>query len=232
MKKVCLLPTILFSITLLSSCSSLEQISIDYLQPAEYTFPKEVKSIAIVNSTSKKVESESNRTKKQKMSSYYSMNYEAEKINGNANIAAEALSQEIARQNYFDTIVIYKPMPQTGKDSLYAPKPLTKADAQELIDNLNVDCLITLDSLQLESNQTITYLPEWDCYHGLTKIKVHPTFSMYLPGDIPYTQTTCDSTSIEDFYYTIREAEEYMFNEKEIIRVDCMPLGFSLFKYS
>ena len=36
----------------LGSCQSLEQISIDYLQPADLSFPPQLRKVAIVNNTS------------------------------------------------------------------------------------------------------------------------------------------------------------------------------------
>ena len=35
----------------LSSCQSLEQISIDYLQPADLSFPPQLRKVAVVNNT-------------------------------------------------------------------------------------------------------------------------------------------------------------------------------------
>ena len=36
----------------LGSCQSLEQISIDYMQPGDMTFPSQLRKVAIVNNTS------------------------------------------------------------------------------------------------------------------------------------------------------------------------------------
>ena len=42
---------VLFLLTL-GSCQSLEQIPIDYLQPADLSFPPQLRKVAIVNNTS------------------------------------------------------------------------------------------------------------------------------------------------------------------------------------
>ena len=37
---------------LFNSCQSIEQISIDYLQPADLSFPPQLRKVAVVNNTS------------------------------------------------------------------------------------------------------------------------------------------------------------------------------------
>ena len=49
MKKVLFL---LFSLTLLWSCQSIDLLSIDYLMPAEMSFPNQLRKVAVVNNMS------------------------------------------------------------------------------------------------------------------------------------------------------------------------------------
>ena len=44
------------------SCQSLEQISIDYMQPGDMTFPSQLRKVAIVNNTSTEPDNKADHT--------------------------------------------------------------------------------------------------------------------------------------------------------------------------
>ena len=50
----------------LGSCQSLEQISIDYMQPGDMTFPSQLRKVAIVNNTSTEPDNKLIRPKSRK----------------------------------------------------------------------------------------------------------------------------------------------------------------------
>ena len=98
-----------FFLTLLSclifgSCQTIEQISIDYMMPAEINFPPELRRVAIVNNVSaipdnKWIEAE-------KPTSGNEVARAIAYTHGDADIATESLARAIADGNYFDEVVI------------------------------------------------------------------------------------------------------------------------------
>ncbi|GAE82486.1 hypothetical protein JCM10512_692 [Bacteroides reticulotermitis JCM 10512] len=52
MAKSCSLICISLIVLTLSGCQTIEQLSIDYMQPAEITFPAQLRKVAVVNNTS------------------------------------------------------------------------------------------------------------------------------------------------------------------------------------
>ena len=96
---------VLFLLTL-GSCQSLEQIPIDYLQPADLSFPPQLRKVAIVNNTSdapdNKLITETEKIKEGTPLISRATAY----ANGDPKTATESLAEEIAQQNYFDEVVI------------------------------------------------------------------------------------------------------------------------------
>ena len=98
-----------FFLTLLSclifgSCQTIEQISIDYMMPAEINFPPELRRVAIVNNVSAIPDNKWIEAEKP-----ISGNEVARAIaytHGDAGIATESLARAIADGNYFDEVVI------------------------------------------------------------------------------------------------------------------------------
>ena len=91
----------LSSLLLVASCQSVEQLSIDYLLPADVSFPQQLKKVAIVNNVPAD-DSEPSVTKTETESDYI----ETATFSGNPAITAEALAQALAEGNYFDEVVI------------------------------------------------------------------------------------------------------------------------------
>mgnify|MGYP001529207706 CR=1 FL=1 len=101
---------------LFNSCQSIEQISIDYLQPADLSFPPQLRKVAVVNNTSdapdNKLITEVQKTKENVPEVSRATAY----ANGDPKIAAESLAEEIAHQNYFDEVVICDSAIQSNQD--------------------------------------------------------------------------------------------------------------------
>ena len=104
---------VLFLLTL-GSCQSLEQIPMDYLQPADLSFPPQLRKVAIVNNTGdvpdNKLITETEKIKE----GTPLISRETAYANGDPKTATESLAEEIAQQNYFDEDV-YK------RQRLYRP---------------------------------------------------------------------------------------------------------------
>ena len=92
---------------LLGGCQSVEPLSIDYMLPAEISFPTNLRRVAVVNNMppvpdnqmiiENREEQPKARTEVARKTGYF---------NGNARIALESLAETLADENYFDEVVI------------------------------------------------------------------------------------------------------------------------------
>lgn len=160
------------------SCQTIEQLSIDYMMPAEVSFPPELRRVAIVNNMSdipdnKWIESESPK-KEGEIARAVALH------NGDSKIAVESLAEAIAKENYFDEVVICDSALRAN-DKFARESTLTQEEVKDLTDQLNVDFLISLENLQLKATKTISFLPEYNCYYGSIDMLVYPTLKVYLP---------------------------------------------------
>lgn len=170
---------VLLLILTVSSCQSLEQLSIDYMNPAEVSFPAVLRKVAIVNNTSstpdnKLISEEKERNEEDEM---YAVAYS----NGKANITVESLANAIAAQNYFDEVVICDSALR-AKDLMPRENTLSMSEVDELTADLNVDFIISLENLQIKATKKISYFPLWNAYRGTVDAKVFPSIKVYIPG--------------------------------------------------
>ena len=123
---------------LFNSCQSIEQISIDYLQPADLSFPPQLRKVAVVNNTSdapdNKLITEVQKTKENVPEVSRATAY----ANGDPKIAAESLAEEIAHQNYFDEVVICDSALRAN-DKLARENMLSQEEVSQLASDLGVD---------------------------------------------------------------------------------------------
>lgn len=128
----------------LSSCQSVEQLSIDYMLPAEVSFPPTLKRVAIVNNMpevpdNKLIVSEEAEQKEEneiaRLTNYY---------NGDARLTTEALAEALANENYFEEVVICDSALRS-KDITPRESTLSREEASKLIQDLDVDFLIALE---------------------------------------------------------------------------------------
>jgi len=185
---------------LFNSCQSIEQISIDYLQPADLSFPPQLRKVAVVNNTSdapdNKLITEVQKTKENVPEVSRATAY----ANGDPKIAAESLAEEIAHQNYFDEVVICDSALRAN-DKLARENMLSQEEVSQLASDLGVDFIIALENLQFKATKTIRYLPDFNCYQGAMDVKVYPTVRVYVPGRSKPMTTLHPNDSIfwEDF---------------------------------
>lgn len=165
----------------LSSCQSVEQLSIDYMLPAEVSFPPTLKRLAIVNNMpevpdNKLIVSEEAGKKEEneiaRLTNYY---------NGDARLTTEALAEALANENYFEEVVICDSALRS-KDITPRESTLSREEASKLIQDLDVDFLIALENIQMRSTRKISYLRDWGAFYGTVDVKVYPTVKIYLPN--------------------------------------------------
>lgn len=167
---------------LFCGCQSLEQLSIDYMLPAEISFPPSLKRVAVVNNMpsipdNKLILEENDKQKKDDTELARKTNY----FNGDAKIATEALAEAIANENYFDEVVICDSALR-AHDITPRESTLSRTDVVKMIESLDVDFLIALENVQIRSIRKIEYVPEFGFYEGTLDVKVYPTLKIYLPN--------------------------------------------------
>lgn len=179
MTKTVLNILIIISLVLISGCQSVEPLSIDYLLPADVSFPSQLKKVAIVNNMP--VSNDEQPVKKTETENGY---IETTTLNGNPTIAAEALAQALAEENYFDEVVICdSALHSSDTSSLNTEhRQLTTENVNQLINNLQVDFLISLEDIKITTKRKISYIPEWNVYYGTVDAKVYPSICIYLPN--------------------------------------------------
>ena len=165
----------------LGSCQSLEQISIDYMQPGDMTFPSQLRKVAIVNNTSTEPDNKLITQTEKPKENVPEISHATAYANGNVKIAAESLAEEIAHQNYFDVVVICDSALRAN-DKFPRESTLSQEEVQQLTSDLGVDCIIAMENLQFKATKTVRYIRDFNCYLGTVDVKAYPTVKVYLPS--------------------------------------------------
>lgn len=163
---------------LLTACQSVQQISIDYMVPAEINFPDGLRRVAVVNNGAPQSTITNNNTIK-----LITDNSKPEIITyqGNSAIATETLAEALANANYFDEVVICDSV--LYSETLQNGQPILSGEQiRNLLKELDVDFLISVEKLDLQTAQHIRFIPEWNCYRGVVDMKVSPTINIYIPN--------------------------------------------------
>lgn len=204
----------------LSGCQSLEPISIDYLQPADLSFPAQLRKVAIVNNTShaadNKLVIEPDKKLKENLPI---LTRGTAYANGDAKIATESLAEEIARQNYFDEVIICDSALRAN-DKLPRESTLSQEEVRQLASSLGADLIVSLENLQLRATKTVSYLDAFSCFQGAVDVKVYPTVSVYLPERSRPINTLHPTDSIfwEEFGLTAVEAGTRMIPDQQMLK--------------
>lgn len=156
---------------LLTACQTIEPLTIDYLVPAEVSFPEELKRVAIVNNTPSIHLEQMLIEEKEAEKSYW----------GDGKRAAEALANTLAEGNYFDEVVICDSLLRVSGTQPTA-HPLKTSEVNQLVSLLDVDFLISLEALIIKSKRKMKYLPEWGISYGTIDAKIYATTRIYLPN--------------------------------------------------
>lgn len=205
----------------LGSCQSIEQISIDYLQPADLSFPPRLRKVAIVNNATNAPDNKLivSTAKPKENKNTPDVGHATAYANGDIKLAAESLAEEIANQNYFETVVICDSALRAN-DKLPRENTLTQEEVSQLTTDLGVDFIIALENLQLKATKTISYIPGFDYYEGAVDVKVYPTVRVYLPEQSKPMATLhpVDSIFWEEFGGSIAEVTTRMIPDKQLLQ--------------
>lgn len=203
---------------LLSGCQSMEQLSIDYLVPADVNFPQELRRVAVVNNMPQRPDSTKIvHTQKEAAEEFDEILYTASYY-GNSTLATEALAESLADQNYFDEVVICDSALRAN-DVLPQAKILSETHINHLTQSLDVDFIISLEDVRLDTERKVAYMPEWGVFYGTVDVKAYPTIKIYLPSrTVPMvTVNGCDSIFWEKAGNTKNYVSSHLIPEKEMI---------------
>lgn len=191
------------SALLLNACQTIESLSIDYMLPAEISFPANLKKVGIVNNTSPLPDNTLLPEKGKSLEKKDEIQRQVAYNNGRTDLTTNSLAQTIADQNYFEVVVICDSALRAN-DYLPRETTLTREEVDELTKNLNVDFLIALEGLEIKAVRTINYILDWGLYQGTIDTKVYPTVKIYVPGrETPMTTVNAsDSIFWEEFEAT------------------------------
>lgn len=202
---------------LLVSCRSIESISIDYLQSAEISFPKEIRKVAVVNNTVD--DTDRNEIKGEQVNGMNPILSLQVDIHGNGQIAAEKLAESIAGQNYFDAVIICDSALR-AKDNFPRDILLSANEVKQLSTDLGADLIISVEDVQIQAKRLIEYISDWNCYRGTLDAKVRPVIRVYLPGRQNPMVTIAPQDSIfwEQLGTTERYVRNTLLSEQRMIR--------------
>ena len=201
----------------LGSCQSLEQISIDYMQPGDMTFPSQLRKVAIVNNTSTEPDNKLITQTEKPKENVPEISHATAYANGNVKIAAESLAEEIAHQNYFDVVVICDSALRAN-DKFPRESTLSQEEVQQLTSDLGVDCIIAMENLQFKATKTVRYIRDFNCYLGTVDVKAYPTVKVYLPSRSKPMTTLHPTDSIfwEEYGGSVTETFAHMIPDAQM----------------
>ena len=135
-------------VALLTSCQSIEQLTIDYMEPAKVSFPDELKKVGIVNNVPEDLPNRLSRsfTDTPDVESG-GLSHKTSYYNGLTSYAMESLAHAIADEEYFEQVVICDSVLRANDTQLQAGG-LSMDEVNYLINYLDVDVLLSLESLQ------------------------------------------------------------------------------------
>lgn len=204
----------------LCSCQSLEQISIDYMRPAKISFPDELKRIGIVNNVPNDLPNRlSNRWQDQPDIETGNNFRQTRYYNGLPEVTAEAMAHAMADEQYFEQVVICDSALRAHDTRLRAGG-LTGEEVNQLASDLDVDLLVSLESVQMRSVREVTYMPEFGFYVGDLETHVRPVLKLYLPGkNEPMALiNAADSIYWDEVGNTADYVRTHLIDEDEMLR--------------
>ena len=180
---------------LATACQSVQPLSIDYMLPAEVSFPASLKRVGVVNNMPASPETLHMPTDAEPPKDELEIRRKTEYYTGDAKITTESLAESLAAENYFDQVIICDSALR-ARDLTPRESTLSREEVNLLSHDLGVDFLIALENVQLRSLRRVSYLPDIHAYYETTDVKVFPTFRIYLPNRHGAVSTILSTDSI------------------------------------
>ena len=146
MKKNLFLISIGSVLLFLTACTTLQTVSYERLQPADVNFPGQIRKVAIVNNMPSVTQD------------YKQVDYKSASLEGDGKVAAEALAQEVVTVNYFDQVVVCDN--SFRKDAEPLERLIPKETVDDLLRELEVDMLLSMERVNVELKEGIFFIPE------------------------------------------------------------------------
>lgn len=148
----------------LASCGSLETLSFDQLNPASYSFPRQVRNVAVINRMPPIAEAKANLVT-------------LGDSDGDGKMSTEALASALADSKYFNKVVLCD-------SALYAPgqQSLSPETVGELTDGLDADMLISLERVLIQKARYDLLYSGAGMPWPVVRVKVTPVINLYMPS--------------------------------------------------
>lgn len=216
MKKVTPLIVLLSVTMVLTSCYSLEQVSIDYLTAADINLPSQIRRVGVVNNVS--ALPDNYYIGGDTLKSAFELARKTTYSHGDPVIATESLAEAIAEQNYFDAVIICDSALRAG-DIHPRESTLSTSEVSALTKMLNADIIVALEEVQIKSTRIISVIPGGG-FWGTVDAKMYPVVKLYLPsrkGPLAAIQPN-DSIFWEDTHYSDVRLRAALVSEEEVMR--------------
>lgn len=209
----------IFFCLLLSSCQSLEQLSIDYMIPAEISFPPMLKRVAIVNNMPDTPNNQLINQKQDTPKTEREVTRLVQYYNGNPVLATESLAQAIADENYFDEVIICDSALRSN-DITPRETTLSMEEVDALTRQLKADFLIAIENIQMKAIRKIESISPYNTYLSTTDLAVYPTVRIYVPNRSKPIASLTPSDSIywENVGTGIEQVRACLIKDEDLIK--------------
>ncbi len=198
---------------LANSCVTIDQLSIDYLQPAKVSFPSAIKAVGIVNNTTEKKE----RTFKEKRDKFNRVVSSELDFQGDPKITTESFARKIAEANYFDQVIICDSALRE-KDHFPREAELTNDEVKQLTTDLGVDMLLAVEDVNIATKQKTKDLGEF--FRSTIDATIKPVIRAYIPtrNKPLITAHPDDKIFWEGYGRTPIEAQKDLIKEDSLVK--------------
>jgi tetratricopeptide (TPR) repeat protein len=193
-------------------------VPIDYLVPAEVSFPAQIRRVGIVNNVGETPGRVAKNTIADSILLEKTNGFlERYTLNGDPKITAEALAESLAGENYFDEVIICDSMLQASGTPKQAPF-LGKEAVNALTERLDVDMLISLEEIRIEVKRQVFPMADMG-FLGTVDAKVYPEVNLYIAHrNAPLVMINGnDSIFWEDFESTLMAARTKVVPDEQLI---------------
>lgn len=198
------------------SCQSIEPLSIDYLIPAEVSFPQELKRVAVINNMPTPNSHQPKDVIEQETE--HGITFKPQQLDGLPSIATEALAEQLAAGNYFEQVIVCDSALR-ALDKTPRQKTLSREEIQLLTEGLDVDFLIAIENLHFQTSKKVEFSPFYQAFLGITDLKAYPIVSIYLPQRNGPVATLQDNDSIfwETSGSNLTQTTNRLISHKELL---------------
>lgn len=170
---------LILSLLLLNSCKVINVIPVDYLEPANVSFPSSIRSVGVVNNTPQADQEDIPKAGLRSKVDYLG-NREGGVVECNAKLVTEELAENIAEGNYFDKVVICDSALRKN-DYISRETKLSQQEVRELTEDLEVDAIFSLEVAGMYVDKKAYYLPDYPAVQTALDAKVGTLIRIYLP---------------------------------------------------